>query len=188
MQLIHARGWRLSPVPHVDGQGGCHRLYRDRFWVSDRLAGELEEQLAEQGLRVEDFTPAGFDCCVMVDPGSQIACLRPAESVDGQAHLPLCAGCRHGLASMGGFPRHREIEVARTAVPRLTAMWLSLGDDDGRRELSHHIRHPVAKILGWAEILTDDDTVDPAHARQLSVIYQCARDLQRLLDNVASPL
>ncbi|MEU4626325.1 PAS domain S-box protein [Actinoplanes sp. NPDC023801] len=26
-------------------------------------------------------------------------------------------------------------------------------------ELSHHLRHPVAKILGWAEILHDDDTM-----------------------------
>ena len=56
-----------------------------------------------------------------------------------------------------------------------------------RRELSHHLRHPVAKILGWAEILHDDDTVDPVHARRMRVIYQCAQDLQRLLDTVASP-
>ena len=88
---------------------------------------------------------------------------------------------------MEGFPRQRDMQSASAAVPQVTAMWLRSGDQD-RRELSHHIRHPVAKILGWAEILHDDDTVDPVHASRMRVIYQCAQDLQRLLDNVASPL
>ena len=188
MQLVHAGGWRLLSVPHVDGRDDCYRLCYEQVWVSDRRAGELADQLGEQGLQAGDFTAATFDCCVMVDPGSRIACLLPAEPVDGQAHLPLCALCRRALATMAGFPRHHDHETASAAVPQLSARWLSSSGDPDRRELSHHLRHPVAKILGWAEILHDDDTVDPVHARQLKVIYQCARDLQRLLDSVASPL
>ena len=67
-------------------------------------------------------------------------------------------------------------------------MWLSLGGEQDRRELSHHLRHPLAKILGWAEILHDDDTLGPAHTGPLDVIYQAAKDLRRLLDATASPL
>ena len=187
MQLVDGHGWRLVQLSHVDGAGVCHRLCRDRHWIGDYCDRDLPGQLSAHALAAEDFTVADVDCCVMVDPSSRLACLRPAEPVDGQAHLPLCGSCRHALAMMRGFPRLPDAHPRVAAVPGLNARWFSLGDEQDRRELSHQIRHPIANILGWAEILQDDDTLDPVHARRLHVIHQSAKDLQRLLDHVAFP-
>ena len=188
MQFVHDRGWRLLQLTHIAGDGVCHRLCLQGTWIGDYCSGDLPGQLAAHDLLVDDFTPAETDLCVMVDPRSRRACLRPAEPVDGQAHLPLCGLCRNALAAMRGFPRLPDAGATAAAVPGLTAMWLSLGGDQDRRELSHHLRHPLAKILGWAEILHDDDTLGPAHTGPLDVIYQAAKDLRRLLDATASPL
>ncbi|GAA4609532.1 hypothetical protein BJY16_007371 [Actinoplanes octamycinicus] len=188
MQLVHVNGWRLSPIPSVDGGDGCYRLCRDRIWVHDCPAAQLADLLTGHGVTFDDFAAAHVDCCVMVDPSTRIACLRPAEPVDGQGHLPLCGLCRQSLAAMYGFPRPRNLPAPAEALPHLSALWHGLGTEQHRHELSHHIRHPIAKILGWAEILRDDDTLDPQQVRQLQVIYRSARDLQQILDHVASPL
>ncbi|AEV86720.1 histidine kinase [Actinoplanes sp. SE50] len=188
MQLVHAGGWRLLQIPDITDPGLCYRLCRDRIWAGDCHTTELHDRLALLGLSLDDFTTAGIDCCIMVDPSSHIACLRPAEPVDGQAHLPLCSLCRHNLTQMRGFPRHRDIHQPAAAIPHLSTLWQHLDTDHDRRELSHHLRHPIAKILGWAEVLHDDTTMRPAQAHQINVIYQSACDLQQLLDNAASPL
>ncbi|WIM94534.1 histidine kinase dimerization/phospho-acceptor domain-containing protein [Actinoplanes oblitus] len=67
-------------------------------------------------------------------------------------------------------------------------LWRDAAGDPHQRELAHHLRHPVAKILGWAEILHDDHTMPDTQAQQLQVIYQSAQDLQRQLDQAACPL
>jgi hypothetical protein len=185
MQLVHPHGWRLVHLPAVDQTVPFYRLYRDRVWVGDYRIADL---LPLHGLFFDDFTSAHVECCITIDPSTHIACLRPAEAVDGTAHLPLCAGCRCALARMAGFPARPGTPTASTAISHLADVWRSPAGERDLRELAHHVRHPVAKILGWAEILHDDDSVGPEHARRLEVIYQAAQDLQRLLGGVNAPI
>ena len=186
MQLTHSGGWRLSLIPHADGKDSCYRLCRDRVWAGDCPVSQLTDHLAGHGLVFDDFTAAHIDCCVMVDPSTHVACLRPAEPVDGHNHLPLCGMCRQTLTRMYGFPRPRDLQTPAAVLPHLSNLWRNVGDQH-RQELAHHLRHPVAKILGWAEIL-HDDALPAVHTRQLQVIYQSAQELQRLLNQAASPL
>jgi signal transduction histidine kinase len=54
-------------------------------------------------------------------------------------------------------------------------------------DLSHELRTPLASIVGYAEILTDDDgAADPAIARMLRVIRRNATRLARVLDNLSA--
>jgi hypothetical protein len=188
VQIAHGRGWWLAQLPHVDGKDNCFRLYRADIWMADCGSAALPDQLSRYGLLLADFGPVEEERCISVDLGSRLACPRLAEPVDGQAHLPLCGSCRKTLAGMSAFPGQRDIHSASTAVPHLTAIWHGLNDEHGMGELSHRLRHPVAKILGWAEILRDDDSVDPSQASPIEVIYRCASELRELLDSVNSPL
>ena len=186
MQLTHSGGWRLSLIPHADGKDSCYRLCRDRVWAGDCPVSQLTDLLAGHGLVFDDFTAAHIDCCVMVDPSTHVACLRPAEPVDGHNHLPLCGMCRQTPTRMYDFPCPRDLQTPAAVLPHLSNLWRNVGDQH-RQELAHHLRHPVAKILGWAEIL-HDDALPAVHTRQLQVIYQSAQELQRLLNQAASPL
>jgi hypothetical protein len=172
MQLTRTGGWRLMQLPHLDGNKICHRLCHDGAWIGDYLTAELPAQLGGHGLLLDEFNAADSDGCVVVDPRTGAACRHVAEPVDGQAHLPMCGQCRRLLAAMRGFPRPSDTRPPAVAL-------VGAGD---QRELAHHVRHSLTKIIGWSEVLHEDCTLDAAHARRIGVIYQAAGDLQRLLD------
>ncbi|MEV4281545.1 hypothetical protein [Actinoplanes xinjiangensis] len=142
MQLAHAGGWRLALIPHADGEDSCYRLCRDRVWAGDCPGPQLADLMDGHGLVFDDFTTANIDCCVMVDPSTHVTCLRPAEPVDGQNHLPLCGMCRQTLTRMHGFPRPKGLQAPAPALAHLSMLWHDTGAGHHQRELSHHLRHP----------------------------------------------
>lgn len=186
MQRVHASGWRLMQLPDLGGEDICHRLCRDDIWIGDYQSAELATGLGGHGVLIDEFIAADEEWCVMVDPRTGSACEHLAEPVDGRAHLPMCRQCRRFLSAMRGFPRHGDTRTSAVALARLGGVAAAGAEERDRRELAHHVRHPLAKILGWAEILQEDDTLGAAQARQIEVIYQAARDLQRLLDAVTT--
>ena len=82
----------------------------------------------------------------------------------------------------------RELSSPATAlppVPGLDELWLRLGNDEDRRSLSARLRGPIARILGYGELLDADSTLNPDQAHRARVVHESARELQRLLADMS---
>ncbi len=84
--------------------------------------------------------------------------------------------------------------AARTALPALTRLARGVprrrtgASLDGHllTDLSHELRTPLASILGYAELLTDGDDVDPDTRRMLHAIRRNASRQAQVLENLAT--
>lgn len=81
------------------------------------------------------------------------------------------------MKALRAFPSQPDDQDHLAALPRTVAEWFRLGGTETRAEWAHHMRNAVTAVLGWAEILLDDEAVPPQRARQVEAIHQSAVEL-----------
>jgi hypothetical protein len=180
MDLLHRHGWRISPLP-----GSAHqRLSLHRIWLGDHLPAGLIQELGRYELDLCDFAPDSCAPCQTVDVTTRTVCLRqPAVDVPVPGGgRRLCGPCQEALAQLADS--HLRVDAADepdTTFTDLDRLWLTLGDDRVR-PVSYELREGVAKILGFAELLTDcAPPVDERQYAMLHTIHRAARRVQEVL-------
>lgn len=190
MELTHRHGWRFFEVSAVDGNA-CLRLCLDRRWIGDYRPEHLGLQLAAFGVPLADFAPTPDEPCHVVDPSSRLTCPRRAEhtAAPPTGRFRLCDPCAESLQQMRAAPNPSVGAPTTPTGPRppgLDCLLHALGDEEDHRWLSGQLRQPIAKILGYAELLDDDrDALGTEHGQMVGVIHQSARQLQQVLADIA---
>lgn len=174
MEFVHADGWRIVVLPaRAPGrqEGPMFRLIRGFTWQSDMTERDLRLRLDGLGIVLGDMVPGRARPCLTLDRLSRRTCPNHAIETVGAAGATWSQICEHCLA----------VEAQVCPARSRPVLGPVLGTESARQR-SERLREAMTKILGYAEILRDDQPVsDDARRRMHQVVHRTAGEVAGMM-------
>ncbi len=174
MELVHADGWRIVVLPaRATGrkESPVFRLIRGFTWQGDMTDRDLMRRLDGLGIVFGDMMPGRARPCLTLDRLSLRTCPNHAIEAAGASAVAWPRICAHCLA----------VEAQVCPTGSRPVLEPPAGPESPQRR-AERLREAMTKIVGYAEILRDEQSLDDAARRRMQkVVHRTAGELADMM-------